>query len=435
MKVIVRGYTWTVMPITWRNRRTGEANRVIVHRAAAQHGNEQGGAENRKTGCLSNEEKGASGGRQTGQPEREHRTGADERRKLLRSREHHDEDGNLENHEDAAEAQQAAEFADDFFRQFCGRPFLILGIVRGCFLHLPQFGITHLVGFDQPAHFVPRLVGNGQLEQLRAVEAFRDEQFVHALDSRSEPTDDRADHDERDCRCRRLAETVMRGRSAQQSHRQDEDAVGLPDSEDHESGRDQNQGDQAQQMQIRPVARRVERCEGAVADQRPGQWPDCFSRRARLGAKDDEREWKDEKKQQRRERAGEKLRRRKPRSAALPQWGNREGRSRRDKRHGAVVNRKIAPQPVFNFPPILVRVEWLLIRRGKAHREHEARPTPASGGQNEQGHAEPAKPGKIGLRGRAAGDFSPKRAGRDRAHDVFAWTSEQEDGEDRTRKD
>jgi len=29
LKAIVRGYTWTVMPITWRNRRTGEAKLKI----------------------------------------------------------------------------------------------------------------------------------------------------------------------------------------------------------------------------------------------------------------------------------------------------------------------------------------------------------------------------------------------------------------------
>ena len=29
LKTIVRGYTWTVIPITWRNRRTGEAKLKI----------------------------------------------------------------------------------------------------------------------------------------------------------------------------------------------------------------------------------------------------------------------------------------------------------------------------------------------------------------------------------------------------------------------
>ena len=29
LKAIVRGYTWTVIPITWRNRRTGEAKLKI----------------------------------------------------------------------------------------------------------------------------------------------------------------------------------------------------------------------------------------------------------------------------------------------------------------------------------------------------------------------------------------------------------------------
>ena len=29
LKAVVRGYTWTVVPITWRNRRTGEAKLKI----------------------------------------------------------------------------------------------------------------------------------------------------------------------------------------------------------------------------------------------------------------------------------------------------------------------------------------------------------------------------------------------------------------------
>ena len=29
LKAVVRGYSWTVMPITWRNRRTGEAKLKI----------------------------------------------------------------------------------------------------------------------------------------------------------------------------------------------------------------------------------------------------------------------------------------------------------------------------------------------------------------------------------------------------------------------